>query len=566
MRKNRHVNDILSTPKRLQPTASQQQVIGAARGGGDLACIAYAGSGKTGTATEIAHETGAQGYMVLFNRSARMDAKSRLPESVIAETGHSLAFKYVIERSNGYKRKIQGELNKGEADGGPRLTPALIHKALHIRLDPSWHISSPSVMAHLILATIQTFQLSSDKTIKETHIPENARSPALQMSENYEAASHLKASILQWAGEIWALMVNEKNNFPIEHDTYLKILQIRGVSIYSDIWLLDEYQDTSPAMANLIEQQDGQKIYIGDPFQAIYGWRGAIDAMEEPIKRGVPTYYLNESFRYNHQIAGLASLLLRSLGESVPVLGQNRPLYPVNESPFHTLIARNNISLLSYATEIIRSGKSLFIPGGLPKETLIKALSALALFEGRLEDVQIGALKQLRSWQDFLAFAKASPSPDYMALIQLVETHQAWIPDAIKKIGSGMFSKRPTTSATLTTAHRAKGRQWPYVTLHPDLAISDQVMSKLISNELLTTNEKEQVNLLYVAITRCQLGITLPSTVKKNFQQLSEHFQKGSDTPETFCAKITTTLPENLANQVQHHRTQAFIKAHRKTD
>ncbi len=95
--------------------------------------------------------------------------------------------------------------------------------------------------------------------------------------------------------------------------------------------LLDEYQDTSVAQTALLARLfvDRPVMAVGDPHQAIYGWRGAsssnlLDFENAFSTRGVTTFALQTSWRNGHHILSLANHLAKPLtklpGPTVGVL------------------------------------------------------------------------------------------------------------------------------------------------------------------------------------------------------------------------------------------------------
>ncbi|HEX4688445.1 MAG TPA: ATP-dependent DNA helicase, partial [Nocardioides sp.] len=88
--------------------------------------------------------------------------------------------------------------------------------------------------------------------------------------------------------------------------------------------LLDEYQDTSVAQATMLSRlfSGGHAVTaVGDPNQAIYGWRGAsvsnilhfADTFPAPAGSGVPTYPLTISRRSDRRILDVANRLAEPL-------------------------------------------------------------------------------------------------------------------------------------------------------------------------------------------------------------------------------------------------------------
>ncbi|MFM0632711.1 UvrD-helicase domain-containing protein [Paraburkholderia xenovorans] len=75
--------------------------------------------------------------------------------------------------------------------------------------------------------------------------------------------------------------------------------------IESDFILFDEAQDSDGVMLWVLNRQShAQTIYVGDPYQQIYKWRGAVNAMAQ-IE--APEHALTESFRFGPVIATPAS-------------------------------------------------------------------------------------------------------------------------------------------------------------------------------------------------------------------------------------------------------------------
>ena len=69
----------------------------------------------------------------------------------------------------------------------------------------------------------------------------------------------------------------------------------------ADFILLDEAQDTNPVVLDVLRRQSAQMVYVGDKYQQIYEWRGAVNAMEQMATDGVT--YLTMSFRFGPVIA-----------------------------------------------------------------------------------------------------------------------------------------------------------------------------------------------------------------------------------------------------------------------
>jgi len=336
-------------------------------------------------------------------------------------------------------------------------------------------------------------------------------------------------------------------------------MHLRQPYLSGNMWLLDEYQDTTPVVDAIIRQQEGQKIYIGDPYQAIFGWRGAVDSLQRPLSEGVRKLHLSKSFRFNHQIAGLANILLDRLGEPTPVVGQDYNLEQLDFRKHHTVLVRNNVKMLGVIGEYRALKQSVYVSGGIPKEAIIKASSAYALFKGDHQNIKVSVLRDIGSWGAFRELAESyeNSNPEYSDLVALIERYRDRVPEIIEYAQRSWDAiKHDPGRITLMTAHRSKGAEFPFVSLRDDLALSPSVIEKLKSGASLTLADREQVNLLYVAITRCKKGLSLAPKIKQNFLDLSTKSGTGLEAIRESHA--------THSDQEIRDRTAAFIAKHRR--
>ena len=69
-----------------------------------------------------------------------------------------------------------------------------------------------------------------------------------------------------------------------------------------DILLVDEAQDLTPATIDLIMKTSCAKIFVGDPHQQIYSFRGATNAM--PLVTANHTFYLTRVSSMGERVKG----------------------------------------------------------------------------------------------------------------------------------------------------------------------------------------------------------------------------------------------------------------------
>uniref|UniRef100_A0A2D4EQU2 UvrD-like helicase ATP-binding domain-containing protein n=2 Tax=Micrurus corallinus TaxID=54390 RepID=A0A2D4EQU2_MICCO len=93
------------------------------------------------------------------------------------------------------------------------------------------------------------------------------------------------------------------------HDGYLKLWQLQKPSLSKyDAILVDEAQDCTPAVMDIVLSQTCGVILVGDPHQQIYTFRGAVNSlMNVPHSR---IFYLTQSFRFGSEIAYVGATLL----------------------------------------------------------------------------------------------------------------------------------------------------------------------------------------------------------------------------------------------------------------
>lgn len=553
------LRDLLTTPD-FNPTGEQLAIRMEALAGRDLVVKAYAGTGKTAVAVDTAQFIKRRGRMIMFNASARKDAAARMPPYIKVSTGHSLAHDHIIKTSVLFQRKLQYTMDCR----GQSIPAKLICDQFNVDARPDLACTAAQI-ASASLGTLTAFLISAAHEPQPLHVPHKAIPLSLRLADDLAKQEELKELLASLATNIWGRMKHERDRFPISHDGYLKLLQLRELELSEEdeVWLLDEYQDTNPVFNSIIQSQVGQKIFIGDPRQQIFSWRGAINAMESKIDAGTKVMPLSESFRFNHQIAGIANILLQSMGETVPLKGQSYNLSQLDLRRHHTVIVRNNMTLFKVAAEYRDYRQSVYIPGGMNPETRIKAESALALRQGRLADVRVAALKELGSWQAFEDAARTigDEFPEYRDLVELTNTYGNDINAIIGHCSRPWDAiKNDQGRVTITTGHKSKGREWGYTRLASDLALAPSVVQKLIDKAALTEQERETVNLLYVAITRCKKGIVLPARIKQNLNDLNNSPNKDITDFSTNNSKKKDTLTPDEVKK----RTAKFIKNNKK--
>lgn len=483
----------------MQFTEEQARILEFVRNGGNGAALqhvllhAYAGAGKSFILSEIAKLLPGPGLYLAFNQAIVQDIRRKLPKHFHAMTTHQLALQGLPPDVS---KRVRESL---ERDAGRVALPQVLDRV------EGFPKRNGLVIAGYALQTLRNFCGSGDPQIDSRHVPPMPR-------------KFRDEDMVQHTSRIWDAMLNFQ--LPITHDFYFKAWSLMGQNLPFFHRMIDEAQDTNPALLSaLFQQNQGVTWWAGDPYQSIYSWRGAVDALRRVGEQsGTHSDYLTRSFRFGDAPADLASKLLETLGEQRPVEGtgttdvefvsiqKNRNPRPfLQQAPQLAWVTFSNVPLLDVAMHCIEEGVSFHIVGqGREEKGLIYA--ALKLKDGKPDPK--GPLAAYASWQDLLDEAESVPDGDAAKLVKLYR-HPGFgaILDALNR-GE---KREQDAQVILTTAHRAKGREWDVVIIDPDLDASleptrAQIKKKrrffLQDDGELRFDSREDIHLRYVAFTR----------------------------------------------------------------
>jgi superfamily I DNA/RNA helicase len=317
-------------------------------------------------------------------------------------------------------------------------------------------------------------------------------------------------------------MADEQSGFPILHDTYVKLFELRSPKINVGRFLCDEFQDANPVLASIVRQQEGQKIIVGDTNQQIYRWRGAVNALGEFTHQdNVSTHNLTHSFRFGPEIAGLANRVLRGLGSSTQIRGVGSRIAKPDARKQVTVIARHNMTLLEHALAASERNQSFHLAGSsVELSRMIR--SSYALYRGDMSNIKHPDLVGYESWKEFKATARLVNDPLLCQLASITDKYKARALDLADTITRQKSTPERDADIVLTTVHKAKGRQWSQVILAADLALDAKLIAKLQGRGELSLEEREVVNVLYVALTRPKHSLSLPPSVQDTLKKLRD--------------------------------------------
>jgi superfamily I DNA/RNA helicase len=261
-----------------------------------------------------------------------------------------------------------------------------------------------------------------------------------------------------------------------------------------DVIFVDEAQDLDPVMADVMNRQLGrvQMVAVGDAAQSIYRWRSSVDWLTTfPARHEVR---LDTSFRFGQAVASEANVWLAHVGGPLRIKGN-----PAKQSAVVTdsmtdpdaILCRSNAGAIAAVTGQIRDRRRVGLVGGTTElKLLITSVEALQL--GR--EVTHPDLIGFDTWPEVEEYAQTDDGADLAPLVKLVTLHG---PRALlNAIGSCVPEDR--AEVVVSTAHKAKGRQWNRVLIWGDFYPPKDDPETGDAGRV----SDEEAMLAYVAVTR----------------------------------------------------------------
>ena len=467
-------------------TDEQEKVVALFAEGKSIAVQAGAGTGKTSTLVAIANSTTRVGAFVAFNSAIVKDAAAKLPKNVAASTAHSLAFRQV------------GKLYRDRLNA-PRQSSQEIARRLRIepcfvQVDDGVKVVQPSALAGYVARAISTFCNTADRVPGAEHFPyiKGIDLPDDEGNRTWANQAIVRDHLEDALSAAWEDIQRIDGELRFTHDNYLKIWELgyHGTPVIpGEFILFDEAQDASPVLLSVVEQQDVQVVFVGDAQQAIYEWRGAIDALST-----VPadsTAYLTNSFRFGPEIAAVANAVLEQIPSAVlRITGRGAEGSVDAVDAPDAVLTRTNAGSISVVLEEASAGRTAHLVGG-SGEVEAFAKAARDLITGK--PVNHPELCIFSNWSEVQDYAANDElGSDLAPLVNLIDSHGvATVLEAVSNTVS-----EEDADVVVSTAHKAKGREWDSVRLHTDFPGAERQCD-------------EEFRLLYVAVTRARLSLDI---------------------------------------------------------
>lgn len=483
----------------IVPTQEQLDIIQAAVQGKSLRIQASAGASKSTTLMMVAEKMVVPTLYIVFNKRMQEEANERFPGWVEVRTTHSLAYQAIGHK---YRDKLKRPVGRYQNVCGTASEVARFFKISPIEYKKDKWITSAAI-GYSVLATVRKFEHSAEKEITKDLVS----SYALQ-DKNKDDVKHIrqkyKDTVLKAAKELWLLRTNLKSPVLAEHDTYLKLYQLSEPDLsHYEMIMIDEAQDSNECVIDFLKDQQVQTLVVGDEKQAIYQFRGSMNALKE---FNFQTMTLSKSFRYGPEVAKVA----RAITGVEKMFGWEKLDTKVvgSEDNFkmpdtYTAIFRTNSAMLQDAIVRISEGRKVNIESNL-RDFIQLIESALSLQAGDMKKVKHHSLLVYEDWGGLKKDVEWVQG-ELQRVVKMIESRSVYHTLGVLKAHRNVSEPEIIYS----TAHKMKGLEADNVVLGDDFM---GIYNK--DGELRKIPEAES-NLLYVAATRAKKLLVLNSQVEE---------------------------------------------------
>lgn len=302
----------------------------------------------------------------------------------------------------------------------------------------------------------------------------------------------------------------------IDFDDMLYMPIVSGIRMWENDWVIvDEAQDTNPArraLARKMLRKNGRAAFVGDKFQAIYGFTGADNDAVDYIIRDFNCHVLPLSVTYRcpkavvavaqeqvpdivaHETAPEGVVSTSSIGE-IDRMAKDGQLRATD-----AILCRNTRPLVEMAYSLIRRDVPCHVEGrdiGLGLVKLVNRFQAV-----RLDTL----LRKLDAWAE-LEMAKlvakgketqAQSVEDRVETLKVIASDCKSVDELRQRIASLFVDseneRKPTL--TLSTVHKSKGREWDRVFILGRYELMPSPWARQ------SWQVQQEYNLIYVAVTR----------------------------------------------------------------
>ncbi len=471
------------------PSEYQEAIFDWIRNGTGSAIIeAVAGSGKTTTivkALDLIPEDESAIFMA-FNKAIADELKMRVPAHATAATFHSAGFK-------AWRRNHNCKLDDRK-----------VWKILREKVDDDLGDDYGSEIVHLVGLAKQAGVgiLIEDEIISWSRLVDHFQ---IDIEADWES------DVIQAARTILTES-NLRSKYTIDFNDMIYMPVLEGCRVEQYDWVfIDEAQDTNGVRRELAKKMltpGGRMVAVGDPHQAIYGFTGADSDAIDLIRDEFDCITLSLSICYRS-----AKSIVETARRYVPGIEASNTAPEgivmttnyIDTEPIDgdVILCRNTAPLINLAYEMISNGKGCKVMGRdigkglvkLVKDMRVRNVSDLIVSLG--EYCESETRKLLKREKEARVQALTDKVDCIFAVISNLPADADQVEDVIDRINDLFAELNGHNLLTLSTIHKAKGREWDRVFIHaPSLMPSKWAKA--------SWQMVQEQNLIYVAVTRAK--------------------------------------------------------------
>ncbi|XP_034019333.1 F-box DNA helicase 1 [Thalassophryne amazonica] len=497
--------------------------------------IAFAGTGKTTTLIKFAEKRPHLRFLyVAFNKSVAVEATRRFPVNVHCRTVHSMAYRDIGKR---YKD----------------------HKKLTCKLSP-FSISSilPAgrggyANSKVVVTVLNAYMASADRNISVDHVSRKNRDGVSVVLKPEEKLMYVRDAEMIWDKMKDLSSVSEENSYCMTHDGYLKLWQLQDpkplLSDQYDVIFIDEAQDCTPAIIDVLMSQSCAKILVGDPHQQIYTFKGAVNALD--LIQHTHIYYLTESFRFGSEIAYIGNTILKVCKNVKKILvGQDVKGGVCDESTDKILttarsgegqnvgttaiLSRTNVTVFSEAVRLTDANLQCRIHfiGGVMNIGLERILDIWQLMMGEptyVKDsfIRIFARKK-NGYFSLKMYAKETEDLELQNKLSIADAYRNRVPELVRRLKSCHEDDLRKADFILGTVHKSKGLEFDNVLVTDDFIKVPNSRHNRHRGSFFSISDypDDEWNLLYVAVTRARTSLVITKSIYNILTLAGEYMLK----------------------------------------
>ena len=333
------------------------------------------------------------------------------------------------------------------------------------------------------------------------------------------ATYHQTPRVVDWAAKV--LDKSAEWTSLVDFDDMIWLPSVHGLDFDPcDVLFLDEVQDWNPAQHDLIPllAKAGRVVAVGDPYQAIYAWRGA-----DPDSMGRLAHQLGENrplarlpltltFRCPKSHVRLANQFVPDLQahacNSEGTITRVAPNAPLDTRPGDMVLSRTNAAVIRAALQKIADHQPALVRGRALGDQLVQIVrncgecrttSDLTAKVAAWRNRELLRLLDQEGVEDLIEEV-SDRAAGLTAILMKCQT-----PGEVEPAIGALFADRPPSGvAQFSTIHRAKGAEANRVWI-----LEDKPRTENLTDPPPEWKVQQDRNLAYVSLTRSKADLFL---------------------------------------------------------